>query len=285
MNFAESIPILIPRELPHRMAHRAMAVAPSRQPAIDIVLICVYRRALGDRPSDQGGDRRLLDVRQHPDDDLARALDHPEDRRLFLRQRPTATLPLQPPPSSRPPLFLDRLWMTLMSCRDIDFIAFHLAAERHRRLASHDALAQLRGHPLNVITVEIQLLSDLFLREIQPHEVEAEDPRPQGPVMAGEDRAGQVIEAPPTGRALVPLPRRLGLVASLLGDSGGSAMRAGHSVGPAHLPDGLEASAIVDEVPDVQHHPCTHGVGERKTDPPSHWGGPKGIVDVGRTTP
>src|SRR5262249_48647797 len=84
MNLAEAIPVLIPRELPRRMAHRAMAVAPSRQPAIDLIFIRIYCCALGDRPPDQGSDRHLLDVRQHPDDDVARALDHPQDRRLLL---------------------------------------------------------------------------------------------------------------------------------------------------------------------------------------------------------
>ena len=91
---------------------------------------------------------------------------------------PRAASHHEPTPSSRPPLFLDRLRMSLMSCRDIDFIAFHRATERHRRLASHDAFAPLRGHLLDVITMKSQLLSNLFLREIQPHEIEAEDPGP-----------------------------------------------------------------------------------------------------------
>ena len=99
--------------------------------------------------------------------------------------------------------------------------------------------------------MQIQLLSNLFIREIQPHQIEAEDPGPQGSMVPGEDRPGQVIEAPLTGRALVSLPRRLGLVVPLLGDLRGDAVRTGHSVWPAHLPDGLEAFTIVDEVLDV----------------------------------
>src|SRR5512135_1831664 len=45
-------------------------------------------------------------VLQHPDDDLAAALQHPEDRRLLLGQRPPATLPFQAPPSPGASFFL-----------------------------------------------------------------------------------------------------------------------------------------------------------------------------------
>src|SRR4051794_3220548 len=125
MNFTETIPVLIPRELPRRVAHRAMAVPPFRQPAIDVIFIGINYSTFINRPPQQGPDRRLFDVRQHPDDDLTGALDHPEDRRLLLRQRPTATLPLQPTTTPLAPLCLDRLGMALMSRRDIDFVALH----------------------------------------------------------------------------------------------------------------------------------------------------------------
>jgi hypothetical protein len=154
--------------------------------------------------------------------------------------------------------------MALMSCCDIDFVAFHRAAERHLGRAFHDPFAQLRGHLLDIITIKVQFLSNLFIREIQPHEVEAGDPGAQRPVVPGEDRPGQVIEASATGRALVLLPRRLGLVVPLFGDLGGGALRTGHPVGPAHLADGLEALDVVDEVQDVQDHSCMQDAGNRK---------------------
>src|SRR5512135_1309970 len=105
MNFTETIPVLIPRELPRRMAHRAMAVPPFRQLAVDIIFIGIDHSPFINRPSQQGRDRRLFDVRQHPDHDLTGAWDHPEDRWLLLRQRPTATLPLQPAAPPRAPFF------------------------------------------------------------------------------------------------------------------------------------------------------------------------------------
>src|SRR3954453_18630377 len=105
MHLTEPIPVVIPGVLPRRMTDRLVPVAPFLQPAVDVVLVGVNRTPLGDRPLDQGADRHLLDVLQHPDHDLAAALQHAEDRRLLLGQRAPATLPLQPSPAPDPPFF------------------------------------------------------------------------------------------------------------------------------------------------------------------------------------
>ena len=133
-----------------------------------------------------------------------------------------------------------------MSRRDKDFDAFPRAAERHLRRTPDDPFAQLGCHLLGIITIQIQFLNDLFLREIQPHEVEAGDPGAQRLVMPGEDRPGQVIKASVTRRTLVLPARRLGLVVPLFGDPRRGAVRTGHPVGPAHLADRLEALDIID---------------------------------------
>ena len=54
-----------------------------------------------------------------------------------------------------------------MSCHYIDFVAFHFAAERDLRLSFNDALTKLSGHLLGIVTVQIQLVSNLFIRDIQ----------------------------------------------------------------------------------------------------------------------
>src|SRR5271165_2872079 len=48
-------------------------------------------------------------------------------------------------------------------------LPFHFAAERDLRLSFNDALTKLSGHLLGIVTVQIQLVSNLFVREIQPH--------------------------------------------------------------------------------------------------------------------
>jgi hypothetical protein len=150
-------------------------------------------------------------------------------------------------------LFFHRLGMTLMSGHHIGFVEFDLAAEDLDGLARDDPFAELSGHRLGVVGVEIQLLADLFIREIQAHEIEAEDPDPQRLVMAGEDRPGQVIEELLAGLAPIALPLGLGGIVALPGDPRGIAMGTGDALGPPHLADRLEALSIVDEVLDVDH--------------------------------
>ena len=119
-----------------------------------------------------------------------------------------------------------------MSRHNIDFIAFDFTAEDLDGLALDDPFAELGGHRLGLVGVEIQLLSDLFIGEVQAHEVEAEDPDPQWLVMTGEDGAGEVIEELLTGLASVALACRLGRVMALLGDPPGRAVWTSHPLGP-----------------------------------------------------
>ena len=62
MHLAEPVPVVVPGVLARRMADRFVAVAPLDQAAVDVILIGVNQRPLGDRPLDQRADRRLLDV-------------------------------------------------------------------------------------------------------------------------------------------------------------------------------------------------------------------------------
>ncbi len=54
-----------------------------------------------------------------------------------------------------------------MSRHNIDFIAFDFTAEDLDGLALDDRFAELGGHRLGLVGVEIQLLSDLFIGEVQ----------------------------------------------------------------------------------------------------------------------
>src|SRR5690348_6071996 len=94
-------------------------------------------------------------------------------------------------------------------------------------------------------------MTDLFIREIQSHEVEAQDPDPQWLVMAGEDPPGQVIEEFLTGLPPVALPLGLGRIVTLLRDLRGVTMATGDTLGPAQIADRLETLEVVDEVLDV----------------------------------
>ena len=97
VDLAEPIAVLVAGELAGRMADRAMRVAPRRQPGLDIVFIRIDHAPRADRRPDDRADGRLLDVLQHPDDDLPGPLNHAEDRRLLLLQGAAAPRAFQAP--------------------------------------------------------------------------------------------------------------------------------------------------------------------------------------------
>jgi hypothetical protein len=82
----------------------------------------------------------------------------------------------------------------------------------------HQALASLTRHLLCVVLIEIEFLRNLVIREIEPHEIQTQDPDPQGLMMAGKDRVGQIVKASLAGLAQVALTLGLGIIASLLGN-------------------------------------------------------------------
>src|SRR4051812_20280520 len=108
-----------------------------------------------------------------------------------------------------------------------------LAPEPHRRDPGDQAGAELLGHELHVRLAQAQLLGDLPVREVEAHEVQAQNPDPQRLVMAGQDGAGQVVEAGAAGGAAVALPVRLGVVPAVAGDRGAPPPRAAGAVGAA----------------------------------------------------
>src|SRR5262245_11639136 len=113
--------------------------------------------------------------------------------------------------------------MAFMPGHDVDFVALDLAFQSHRRPALDDALPQPSGHVLDITTVEIELLSNLLIRQIQAHEVQAQHPDLQRLMMAGEDGSGEIIEAALTVVAVVPLSMGLGIIPAVLDDVPGVA--------------------------------------------------------------
>lgn len=140
-----------------------------------------------------------------------------------------------------------------MARSDVDLVGLDLAAEPRGRLRALDALAQLLGHALHIILVETQLAGDLAIRQIQPHEVEAQHPGTQWLMMTREDRPGQIVEPAPAVLTAILLALRLSGITPLLGDRRRTALHAAHPLGPAQPAQGLEALGIVDERLDVEH--------------------------------
>ena len=109
---------------------------------------------LGDASFDDGLDRRLLNIGQHLQDDLAAALNHAENRRLFLfafRVRARPSICCIGPCG----LFFDGGGIALATGDDINLVDLDLARQDHRRSFRGQPFAQLRRHLLNVITFRL----------------------------------------------------------------------------------------------------------------------------------
>src|SRR4051794_4841939 len=144
-------------------------------------------------------------------------------------------------------LFRHHRRLTFVARRDVDLVTFDHTLQDLGRTRCQDAGAQLLSHGLHVTNIEIKLPGDLMVRQVQAHEVEAQDPDPQRLMMAGENCVSQVIEARLAGRAAVTLALRLPVVMTMPGHLVTLAYRATHALGPPQTPDRLEAPGVIDQ--------------------------------------
>ena len=95
VDLAEAIAVLVAGVFASTMTDGLVAVAETRKSGIDAIFVSINFRAFGDGLLDERMEGRLLDIGQHPDHDLAAALDHAEDRRLLLLQGAATAAALQ----------------------------------------------------------------------------------------------------------------------------------------------------------------------------------------------
>ena len=98
-----------------------------------------------------------------------------------------------------------------------DLITCHLIGSRRRGLLAHHALASLTGHLRRVVLIEIAFLGHVVVREVESHAIQAQDPPPQGLMMAGKDRVRHSVKASLAGLAQGALTLGRGVIAPLLG--------------------------------------------------------------------
>ena len=103
-----------------------------------------------------------------------------------------------------------------MPSHNVDLITFHLVGSRRRGLLAHNALASLTGHLMRVVLIEIEFLGHVVVREVEPHEIQAQYPHPKGVMMTGKDRVRQIVKTALAGLAQVALTLGLGVIAPLL---------------------------------------------------------------------
>lgn len=91
MDFAESIPVFVPRVFSNAVTHALMSIAPGLKSGIDIALIRVDQRPRADRGLDHRFDGLLLNIREHLDHHFSPSLNHPEDWWLLFFERRLAS--------------------------------------------------------------------------------------------------------------------------------------------------------------------------------------------------
>ena len=94
------VAVLIAGVLAPTMAHGFVSVPPLGQASVDVILIGVEGRAGYDDGQDQRLEGRLLDVFEHPHQDLSTALKHPENWWLLFFEGTAPASALQAPPSA-----------------------------------------------------------------------------------------------------------------------------------------------------------------------------------------
>src|SRR6266566_2324370 len=97
----------------------------------------------------------------------------------------------------------------------------------------------------------------LLIREIQAHEIEAQDPHLQGLMMAGKDGVSQIIKASVTVVTLIALTSGFRVIKAALDNVLGLTRWTCYTIWPAQLADGLITLHLIDQMLDVDRHPWT----------------------------
>src|SRR3954447_21068582 len=156
--------------------------------------------------------------------------------------------------------FFDLAWLALMPGDTINLIDLGSAFPLRGRRPSEQTLAKLLGHRLHVRGIQAQFLSDLPVGEVQPHQIEAQDPHAERLMMSRQHRAGQVVEPSMARLAQVALSMPLSFIMAVADDHGTVAVRAAHAIRPAMLTHKFKALGLVQQAREIDHlgyrHAC-----------------------------
>src|SRR3954447_22316227 len=254
VDLAEAIAVLVAGVFASTMTDGLVAVAETRKPGVDAILVSIGDRAFGDGLLDDRMDGRLLDIGQHSDHHLAAALDHAEDRRLLLLQGAAPAAALQSVAPAFAPLGPHRLGIALVPGDDVELVELDVAAQDDVGRLRHDAVAQHLGHGLDVALAHTEFLRDLTVRQVHSHEVRAQDPGRDGLMMSGQNGSRQVIEAILAGLAQVALSVPLAIVMAVADHAFAAAVEADNAVRPAELTNDFIALRFVEQGRQLDQH-------------------------------
>jgi hypothetical protein len=134
-----------------------------------------------------------------------------------------------------------------MAGHEVDLIGFDLASQFGRRGSADQTMAKMLGHGLRLRGAQPKFLSDLLVGEVQPHQVETQNPHAERLMVPGQHRAAQVVETSMARLAQVALPMPLSFVMAGADDHSTVAVRTAHAIRPAMLTHKLEAFGLVQQ--------------------------------------
>ncbi|MGB8839487.1 MAG: hypothetical protein WCC64_00300 [Aliidongia sp.] len=132
------------------------------------------------------------------------------------------------------------------------------ALKRHFGDLGDKALAQARGHRLDIVLIQVQFPGDLEIGEVQPHEIQAQYPDPERLMMPSQDRPSQVIKADAAAFATVALAVPLLLVMTITDHRMARTTGTAHAIGPTMLTDQLVALVVCNERSEVDQLRGSH---------------------------
>jgi hypothetical protein len=252
VDFAKTAAILITGLFTTGVAHRPVAIVPSWQAWVDVILISVDQRARCGRIADDRLDRCRPHIGQHVQNNLAAALDRAEDRRLVVfptcpgLARPVACGIVPAAPFYHP----GRL--ALVPGHDINFADLDLTCQFGSRCLRRQTVTSMPTHRLHLRGGQIKLRGDRKVREVQSRQVKAQHPHPQRLVMTGQHRIRQIVGPSMTGLAETARPVRLGLVTAMADNRRTVAAGTTHILPPTMLAHRIKAPGIVQNRREVE---------------------------------
>lgn len=102
-----------------------------------------------------------------------------------------------------------------MSSDYVDLVGFDLTIKDDVRNLGDQPLAQMGRHGVSIILVQAQLFGDLAVGQVQPHEVQAQNPNPQRLMVSRKNGTCQVIKASIAVFATVALSMTLSIIVAV----------------------------------------------------------------------
>src|SRR3989337_714414 len=135
-----------------------------------------------------------------------------------------------------------------MSSYNINFIALNLAGDVYFGFFFYNTFTQLCSHLLYITAIQIQFSGNLFIGQIQAHEVQTQDPNFQRLMMACKDSVCQIVKSLMAVFTFITLTCRLFVIKASFDNMFRITKWALYSIRPAQFANSLIALNIIYQI-------------------------------------